>query len=525
MDQIPHKSKTPVILISTSLAIISIIFLIATIITSDRPILSRWQNTTKSSAASQLPIKISTNGRFLATADNQPFFMQADTAWRIPRLTQSEVNTYLADRAAKGFNTILGPVVTADVADYANRQNNDPTNPNLQFFEHIDYIVNKAAEYNINVAIVVVWGDKSNLFSSTTDAKNYGKFLGQRYKNNNNVMWIIAGEHTISGTSSSILTIWNALAEGIEESTNNTQLITIHGNWRQPGQSSSEFFHSASWLDFNTIQSSQGGGYGNWNLVTTDYSKTPIKPTFDGEPTYEGHNGWDANGVRRHAYWNIFAGGFGIGYGADGVWDFNGWQNALNTTGSTQIKYLKKLMLSRPFFTRIPDQSIISSVVSDGNTHPQATRSSDGSYAMVYIPTAQTITINMTKISGTTVKTYWYNPRTGASTVIAEYPAGGTRQFTTPTEGPDWVLVLDDASKNFPAPGSENTQPTPTSVHQSADINRDGIVNIFDLGILTGYYGQSVTSASPTNHRNSDINTDNTVNVFDLSLLIAQYNL
>ena len=47
--------------------------------------------------------------------------------------------------------------------------------------------------------------------------------------------------------------------------------------------------------------------------------------------------------------------------------------------------------------------------------------------------------------------------RTGTSVEIETIPNTGTREFFCPSEGfgSDWVLVLDDASKNFGPPGRE----------------------------------------------------------------------
>ncbi len=61
----------------------------------------------------------------------------------------------------------------------------------------------------------------------------------------------------------------------------------------------------------------------------------------------------------------------------------------------------------------------------------------------------------MGKISGGSVKGWWYNPRTGSTTEIEAAPNQGTREFTCPSEGfgSEWVLVLDDSSKSFGAPG------------------------------------------------------------------------
>jgi hypothetical protein len=62
----------------------------------------------------------------------------------------------------------------------------------------------------------------------------------------------------------------------------------------------------------------------------------------------------------------------------------------------------------------------------------------------------------MNKISGAKVKAWWFNPRNGEASMIGEFPNQGEKEFLCPSNGEnlDWVLVLDDASRNFPAPGS-----------------------------------------------------------------------
>ena len=64
------------------------------------------------------------------------------------------------------------------------------------------------------------------------------------------------------------------------------------------------------------------------------------------------------------------------------------------------------------------------------------------------------------KIPGERLKGWWYNPRLGAAESFGEFDNSETREFTPPSEGlgSDWVLVLDDASKSFAAPGSPMRQ-------------------------------------------------------------------
>src|SRR4029077_7084710 len=46
------------------------------------------------------------------------------------------------------------------------------------------------------------------------------------------------------------------------------------------------------------------------------------------------------------------------------------------------------------------------------------------------------------------------------ATLIGIFPNSGTQNFTAP-DGNDWVLVIDDASANLPAPGSGTVSTNP----------------------------------------------------------------
>jgi hypothetical protein len=46
----------------------------------------------------------------------------------------------------------------------------------------------------------------------------------------------------------------------------------------------------------------------------------------------------------------------------------------------------------------------------------------------------------------------WFDPRSGHGRWIGQFPVRGSRVFTPPN-AEDWVLVLDDASCNYPPIG------------------------------------------------------------------------
>jgi hypothetical protein len=129
------------------------------------------------------------------------------------------------------------------------------------------------------------------------------------------------------------------------------------------------------------------------------------------------------------------------------------WQKALYLPGSAQVQHARALLESRPYFSRVPDQSLIASEVGEGTHHVQATRDADGSYALIYLPSCNPVTLDLEKLSGEVLDVTWYDPRTGAARRGGQVRRQGQQSFTPPTVWPDWVLVLDDAARGYPIAG------------------------------------------------------------------------
>src|SRR6476469_3803244 len=98
-------------------------------------------------------LKVSDNRRFLVHEDGSPFFYLGDTAWELfHRLTFSEAERYLRDRAAKGF-TVIQAVALAELDGLRTPNmngdlpliNGDPAQPNEAYFAHVDAVVDLAA--------------------------------------------------------------------------------------------------------------------------------------------------------------------------------------------------------------------------------------------------------------------------------------------------------------------------------------------------------------------------------------------
>jgi len=436
-----------------------------------------------SHAAQLLPLQVSANKRFLQTSDGKPFFWTADTAWiAIERLNREQMVHYFKDRSGKGFNVIQVMVIrempTKNVYGAEPFVGDDPTKPQLSpadnnFWTHVDYFVDEAANHGFYVALVPAWGNAAKKFPKDGKwAKDYAAFLAARYGKRTNIIWLNGGD--IRGD---VLTpVWETLGSTLNELTT-SQLITFHPFARL---SSSTWFHDREWLDFNMFQSGHRTydqrrekdpaeswkGEDNWKYVAEDLALTPAKPTIDGEPSYEDiphglHNPedgyWATNDIRRYQYWSVFAGSFGLTFGNNSVFQMHApehgkgffsprsyWEKALNDPGAGQMKYLKELMLSRSYFDRVPDQSLVAGTKGERYEYVIATRGAN--YAFLYTYTGRAIDVVGGKIAGARVKATWMNPRNGEMTVIGEFDNSGVLRFQPPGKhenGNDWVLILD----------------------------------------------------------------------------------
>jgi hypothetical protein len=106
-------------------------------------------------------------------------------------------------------------------------------------------------------------------------------------------------------------------------------------------------------------------------------------------------------------------------------------------------------MESHPITERVPDQSLIMENDLPASERVQATRGRD--YVFVYSATGRSFTLILGKTEGKLLNMYWFNPRNGGSTKEPQVKNSGKILFTPPTSGygQDWILILDDAAKNY----------------------------------------------------------------------------
>lgn len=444
------------------------------------------------------PLRVSADGHFLQYADGRPFFWLGDTAWELfHRLDRDEADLYIADRAAKGY-TVIQAVALAEMDGLGTPNayghlplvDRDPSRPDMRdgeandYWDHVDYIVGKIGEAGMYVGLLPTWGSNwsdGNPIFDERNAEKYGRFIAERYRDFN-VIWILGGDRNPDDARKQAVV--RAMARGIR-SVDRDNLITFHPTgWR----GSAEWFHDEGWLSFNARQNGHTPRYQSYHNTLVDYRRTPAKPVVDIEPLYEDHplefrpddeGHSTAADVRRALYWDVFNGSCGVTYGHHSVWQMYDpdkgrapvnrplmpWREALDRPAAVQAGYLRRLMESRPYFTRIPAPDFIvpaevASAVPGGNGRYRmtATMDAEGSYTMVYVPCGRAFSVRADMLKAKKIVAWWFCPRTGKAKRAGVFDNDGRPlTFVPPAvgEADDAVLVLDDAARRYSVPGGK----------------------------------------------------------------------
>jgi hypothetical protein len=436
------------------------------------------------------PLRVASDGRHLVQADGRPFFYLADTAWSLfHRLNREEADLYLRNRAAKGFTVIQAVALSENDGvrtpnAYGERPlvDNDPRRPNEKYFAHVDWVVDRAADLGLTVALLPTWGDKwhsrqnepgPKVFTDRATALDFARFVGRRY-GSRPVIFVLGGDRNVETEEDLALT--RAFAEGLKETAPKV-LITYHP--RGPGRSS-DALHRESWLDFNMIQSSHTGrGSDTAGNVEHDRALEPPKPTLDGEARYEalmvdfymrGANPavhFDDTDVRMVAYRALLAGAAGHTYGNNNIWQMwapgreprigadTPWYEAIDHPGAFQMGHLRRLFESRPWQTLVPDQAHLVGPNPPGDGFVRSAVASDRSFAFVYSPRGEPVTVDQSRLGARDLTAWWFDPRYGRAYFAHTGVGTAIQVFTPPSSGRglDWVLVLDDPTKGYPPPG------------------------------------------------------------------------
>ena len=437
-------------------------------------------------AEPQFPLKVATSGRHLVDQRGEPFFVNGDAAWSLTHnLTYDEAVRYMEDRKAKGINALILSVPDAFAPDGGasyppDRQGNQPfvggdiSAPNEAYWRHVDRVLATSEERGF---LVLLWpfylgccnDGYMGLFlqNGPEKARAYGHFVGQRYGGRKNVVWVHGGDHDPGTAEGFVAATEDWLHAGGHNPARTRDLVAaVRAGIADSGSTQ---LHAAHWAPETDPYSPFGETFTDLYttytygavaaLVSRHYGHRPTKPVLLLETHYE--NDWagkTSEEVRKYPYRAVLAGASGHFFGNKPLWFCgHGWEVALDSPGSRSMEYVGRLFRSRRWEQLAPEKA--GQLVTAGGGDPvsddgvQAARAADGSFAMALLPFRRTIEVDLGRISGPSARAWWFDISTGTATDAGQLPTGRRRSFTPPLAG-SFVLVLDDARRGFPAPGS-----------------------------------------------------------------------
>jgi fibronectin type 3 domain-containing protein len=430
-----------------------------------------------------LPLKASSNNRYLVGQDGTPFFIMGDAPQAlVGNLSPSDMATYMANREQLGFNTLWVNLLCASytfcnsdgttydgVAPFmsgSGPSDYDLSTPNSAYFSRVDNMLNLALTYNLVVFLdpIETGGWLVTLENNgSTNAHNYGVYVGNRYKSFTNIVWLHGNDFQTWSSSSTDNNLVGQVMAGIA-SVDSNHLQTVELNYDSSYSNQDSALGSVLTLD------SAYTYYETYDMVLQSYNSSPAIPTYLVESNYEYENntgGLPSSAgpyvLREQAYWTMLSGGAGQIYGNHYTVSFMaGWQSYLNSPGGLEIQYINQLFGSVAWWELTPDSA--HEVVTAGygayngsnqnlttSTYCTTSWITSGSLALTYCPNPTTLTVDLAQFSGQ-VTAQWYDPSNGAYSTVPGSPFAnsGTQYFTTPGNNhdgdPDWVLVLKSAS-------------------------------------------------------------------------------
>ncbi len=400
------------------------------------------------------PVAVSENGKYLVDDQGNPFFWMGDTAWNLThRLTREEIEAYLDDRQDKGFNVILFRLPFRDLEGEPQNtnpygqvpfQDKDITQPNEDYFELVDFVLDEMEEREMVAGLLPLWGSvvggEFGYDITEDDILAYANWLSHRYLDRNNIIWISGGD---TGKDNR----WEILGSELKNA-DPQKLVTFH-----PGRkrlSSYHLYGDADWLDFHMIQTGHSPDLETNYTTIDEIYRESSKPVLNGEPAYEdivdeNRDRISPHQVRKAAYWSLLAGSFGHVYGHVEIFQFaramegqpdtwganNPWTDSMDAPGIKQIALLTELMRSVPWHRFQPKQNLVASDNPAGPAHIRAAAMDDGSIAWIYFPENQEATIDLSQLQGS-FGARWFDPATGEIQEIDNFEAISSVEFVPP---------------------------------------------------------------------------------------------
>jgi hypothetical protein len=425
------------------------------------------------------PISATTDGRRFTDAAGRPFLLHGDTAWSlIGDLTREDADLYLRDRRARGFNTLLVNLIEHRFSRNAPANAyGDPPFPDAPFgalgdayFDHARWILDRACDLGFLVLLTPAYagagGGPEGWYAEMAASRplqlvEYGRRLGERFGDLRNIVWVHGGDYDAPDKSLSRSVVQGLTAAG------DTNAHAYHG---APESRPAELLAGEAWISLDTVYT-----YGDVaSAALTEWRANRGTPFILFESAYENEHGADGRRVRMQAWQAMLSGAAGHVYGNNPIWHFDGptlhpapsgWKDQLGSRGARSMTALRSILEDHewwrlepwPGFLAAPETGqwwpletwigLLDWERDPDPSRPIAAIADDGSFALVYVPRARSVLLNLAAFSAEGAIAQWRDPTTGAMidarrSLLTAAPVEVSPPSRNGGGDEDWILVL-----------------------------------------------------------------------------------
>jgi hypothetical protein len=316
-----------------------------------------------------------------------------------------DLATYLNNRQSHGFNAVWVQALCSDyisncrndLSTYdgikpftsgTNQTDFDVSTQNPDYWARIDSYVKAASAREITI-LFDTWETGALMPVARTNGnikmRNFGAFLGNRYKNFDNILWITGNDFQTWTDAEDNALIQNLMA-GITSADMNL-LHTTQLNFYASGSLDNALL--APYIDL-------AGAYDyycSYGQTLSQYNKPTTTPVFFEEGYYEYQDFVFGNiftplRLRTQAWWAALAGAnAGQVFGSENIYPFNsGWQTFLDSTGVVEFGNLNSFLKSIAWYDLVPDQAHV--IVTAGYSTPDTAENPACNPTNDYVTTA-----------------------------------------------------------------------------------------------------------------------------------------
>ena len=443
------------------------------------------------------PLRAAAGGRYLADQRGVPVLLKGEAAWlALANLTESEQETYLADRAGRGFNLVEVMLTNHDYTrppnpePPANRRGEQPfrrpgdfSTPDDAYLDRAVAFVDRAAAHGMAVLLAPNylgfdggeegWWQPLNAPVNTREVcAAYGRHLGARFRERPNVIWLAGGDFAPPPGSEGEAR-HAAIVEGIRAA-GATQPWTGHWNRDHRGGISTDQRRLATLMELNGVYQYAD----TYRYAVRAYLVRPPRPVFLLESTYEHeHPGSDDQPFRKAWWWTMLSGGSGVVWGNFFLWrgesargsyradygDTDGalssWAAELDSPGTRQVVLLHRFFEALPWHRLAPaGRAGVRGVTSGqrwGPLHIAAAGTPEHDLYVAYLPPTggerRRFGLDLSDLAAP-ARARWFDPVGGAfldARALAAHP--GEVLFQAPGRNAggddDWVLLVEASSR------------------------------------------------------------------------------